>query len=271
MDKEPKKVNKYEFYFETSLYEDVIPDGSEENLFQGIVNAYNSMDGFDTTYTIQKREVSNYGWNGFSKITLDCKRGGKTELKFFVIEFANGTLMKVGQFPSLANIQFAEIGKRYNSFLSKEDLKNYKKAIGLYAHGAGAGSFVYLRRIFENLIFETYENNKGHLNLEEKDFKIKRMEEKIEILKSFLPSQLLEMKNIYKILSKGVHELEEEECLNYFSPIKLSITLILDQKIEEAVKKYKDRQVKQELQDIHQKLSKKTEDKQNDGEDTNNE
>ena len=163
--------------------------------------------------------------------------------------------MKIGQLPSLADLQFSEIGKKYDKVLPEEDLKNLKKAIGLVAHGAGAGSFVYLRRIFENLIFETYKDNTPALGITEADFKTQRMEDKVEVLKKFLPSQLVEMKSIYSILGKGVHELSEEECLRYFAPLKLSIELILDQKIENKEKLERDALVKKQLQDIHQQLA----------------
>ena len=81
------------------------------------------------------------------------------------------------------------------------------------------------------------------------------MEDKVETLKKFLPSQLVEMKSIYSILGKGVHELSEEECLKYFAPLKLSIELILDQKIENKEKLERDALVKKQLQDIHQQLA----------------
>jgi hypothetical protein len=84
------------------------------------------------------------------------------------------------------------------------------------------------------------------------------MDEKVELLKAFLPSQLVEMKSIYGILSKGVHELSEEECLKYFSPIKLSIELILDQKIETKQRVDRDDMVRKELQNINQQISKGT-------------
>ena len=256
MEQESEKITKHQFYFETALYKKIHCEYPEKELFKGDVDAYNSINGFDTTYSIFEDIVDD--WKGFRKIELECKRGGETKLRFFVVLFDDNMIMKIGQYPSLVDIQFAEIGKIYDGYLSEIDLKNYKKAIGLYAHGAGAGSFVYLRRIFENLIFETYEIHKADIDkLDEDKFKGKRMEEKIEILKDFLPSQLLEMKSVYKILSKGVHELSEDECLNYFSPIKLSIKLILDQKIEQAIKKYRDKLVKKELQDIHQKLNNK--------------
>jgi hypothetical protein len=188
-------------------------------------------------------------------MTLKCKRKDNDVLWFYIYkDEISGNIMKVGQFPSLADLQFAELGKKYDKVLAKEELRNLKKAIGLVSHGAGAGSFVYLRRIFERLIFNTYTDNAASINLSEVDFKRQKMMEKVETLKEFLPSQLVEMKSVYSILSKGVHELTEDECLRYFSPIKLSIELILDQKIEESKKREKDLLVKKQLQQIHQEI-----------------
>lgn len=253
-----QKISKHQFYFETGLYSSLSIADLEDGVgtFSGTVDAYNSHDGFDTTYSIDTGNIGEQSWDaftGFKRITLECKRGGVTRLRFIVL-WEGKQIIKVGQFPSLADIQYAEIGKRYNKHLTETDLRNYKKAIGLYAHGAGAGSFVYLRRIFENLIFETFELHKETLTIDPVDFKQKRMEEKVEALKAHLPSQLVEMKSIYGILSKGVHELSEEECLKYFSPIKLSIELILDQKIEATQKSERDRLVKLELQKIQKEL-----------------
>ncbi len=114
---------------------------------------------------------------------------------------------------------------------------------------------MYLRKIFENLIFQTFENQQDKIGITAENFKLLRMLDKVEALKIYLPSQLLEMKELYGILSKGVHELTEEECLSYFSPIKLSIELILDQKVEKRLKQDRDLLVKQELKKIHQTLS----------------
>lgn len=261
MDSEEKKesevISKYEFYFETPLYEEIWIYQLEKNTFTNDVDAYSAKNNSDTTYSIDKEGVDTWykgGEVGFYLITLTCKRKSNDVLRF-VIYKDNEIVFKVGQFPSLADLQFSEIGKKYDKVLPQEDLKNLKKAIGLVAHGAGAGSFVYLRRIFENLILETLRNNLAAVDITENDFKLKRMEEKVEILKDFLPSQLVEMKSIYKILSRGVHELSEEECLKYFTPLKLSIELILDQKIENAKKRERDAIVKKQLQDINQRLA----------------
>ncbi len=266
---EVEVMSKHDFYFETPLYEVITLDGLENTTFHGDVDAYSVKNSSDTTYSISMEEIDCWDdWNdtrtskvraGFYLISLSCKRKNNEVLRFVI--FKNRVIvMKIGQYPSLADLQFAELGKKYDKVLPAEDLKNLKKAIGLVSHGAGAGSFVYLRRIFENLIFETYTNNVTGMKVSEADFKKQRMMDKVETIKAFLPSQLVEMKGVYSILSKGAHELTEEECLRYFAPIKLSIELILDQKTEVAKKVQKDAMVKKQLQQIQQEIATSKED-----------
>jgi hypothetical protein len=84
------------------------------------------------------------------------------------------------------------------------------------------------------------------------------MVEKIELLQSYLPPLLIEMKFIYSIMSKGVHSLSEEECLEYFKPLRVGIELILEQKLEhlrEAQKLQKIAEAKQAISSITSKLT----------------
>jgi hypothetical protein len=62
------------------------------------------------------------------------------------------------------------------------------------------------------------------------------MEEKIVLLRSHLPAFLLKNKSIYSILSNGIHELTESECLSYFEPLRVGIALILDERMEQVGK-----------------------------------
>lgn len=254
-EKDGEKINKHEFYFETPLYEVIEVGRLEGNLFKGDVDAYNAQSGFDTTYEIYSNHIGydDNDYSGFYRVTLTCKRNGKDKLRFFV--YHNGKIVvKLGQLPSLADIQFAEISQKYDQFLSEQELRDFKKAIDLAAHGHGAGSFVYLRRIFENLINTAFEVNKNTIEASEDDFRKMWMVYKVELLKDYLPSQLLEMKSVYKVLSKGVHELSEQECLEYFPALKLSIELILEQKIEIEAKRKRDEDVKKQLEDINKKI-----------------
>lgn len=266
------EVSVHDFYFEIPLYSSVNVNSLNSNIFSGDVDAYSSKNSIDTTYNISSENIRVFSkyvpgegqvvYSQYKIVSLECKRKSNDLLHFFVfVDNDTDTVTKVGQFPALAELQFAEIGKKYDKILPKEELKNLKKAIGLASHDAGAGSFVYLRRIFENLISETYENNVTELGVAEADFKKNRMEDKVEIIKEFLPSQLVEMRAIYRILSKGVHELTEEECRRYFNPLKFSIELILDQRIDNQKKQKRNEEVKKQLQDIHQEISKSSNDK----------
>lgn len=252
-------IDKHKFYFETPLYELIKFKDVKGKIFEGDVDAYSAKNKFDTTYSIDSERVGNYvssDFYAFYKVALTCKRRGRGDvLKFFIYTNDEG-IMKVGQEPSLADIQFAEIGKKYDKYLSRDELKEFKRAIGLAAHGVGAGSFVYLRRVFENLINQTYTKQQKEISFTETEFKPKHMVEKIEVLKKFLPKQLVEMKSAYSILSKGVHELSEEDCLKYFPVLKLSIELILEEQIELEKEREREREVKAALQDITQNIGK---------------
>jgi len=256
-DIEKIKIGKHRFYFETPIYEFINTDQLDGDIFDGDVDAYNSISHYETTFSIESRRIGDQysDYYSFYRITLTCKRNGKDILRFFVYR-DDEKVVKMGQFPSMASIQFAEIGKKYDTLLSVEDLKSFKRAISLAAEGVGIGSFVYLRRIFENLVRETFEQNKKDISETKEEFSVKRMKEKITILKSWLPSQLVEMNGLYKVLSKGLHELSEQECLAYFPALKLAIELILEQKIEMDLKKKRDEAVKKQIAEIAGEVSK---------------
>lgn len=263
-EQEIRIISKHGFYFETPLYKRIPLENIEDNLFSGDVDAYSNVLQDNTTYSIdfewfdnwEKWESPSHKKIGYAEVTLTCKRKSNDVLRFLVYRDTTNTgfVEKVGQDPSMADLQFSHLQKKYDKVLEDKYLKEFKRAVGLASHGIGVGSFVYLRRIFENLISQTFEVNKKELSVNGEVFKTKRMEEKIDLLKSFLPSQLIKMKGIYGILSKGIHELDDEICLTYFSPLKLSIELILDQKIEEKKKYDRDELVDKQIKDIQQKI-----------------
>lgn len=265
---EEKKITKHQFYFEISLYNEIKIDDLEEDIFNWDVDAYSNTLSDSTTYKInsglsydREYDIDNiYYWSysyifeWFKQITLTCKRKNE-EVLTYLIYVKNNTFIKVWQYPSLADIQFWELWKKYNKILSIGDLKNYKKAIWLFSHWAWAGSFIYLRRIFENLIYKTFESHVKDLGITEENFLKLRMMEKVDFLQKYLPSRLVKMKAIYWILSKWVHELTEEECLKYFPIMKISIEVILDEKIKEEKEKQDELEITEAIAKATQQLS----------------
>lgn len=192
------------------------------------------------------------GANDIFMIELSCTRY-QSHYLYFIFRVFNKTISKIGQHHSIADINI-EFIKKYKKVLGNDRFKEFSKAIGLVTHGVGIGSFVYLRRIFEGLIFDGYEHIKGEVTIGE--FKTKRMEEKIELLKNHLPNFLVENKNLYSILSVGIHSLTENDCLNYFQTVKIGIELILDEKIDELNKKEKMELIKKSLGTIASEIKK---------------
>jgi hypothetical protein len=190
---------------------------------------------------------SIYTPNSFFTLDFHCLRGCGQVLSF-VFHFNNGTLTKIGQYPSFADLATSEIEK-YRKILRNYYLE-FRKAIGLAAHDVGIGAFVYLRRIFESLIEEKHQEAMNLSGWDEDIYTRSRMDEKISLLKKLLPEVLVDNKVIYFILSKGIHELSEKECLAVFPIVKTGIELILDEKIEKQERERKINEAKKAIQSL---------------------
>ncbi|MFR9546303.1 MAG: hypothetical protein SNJ09_04445 [Rikenellaceae bacterium] len=258
-----------EFIFNIPLYRSVSFDDISDPqtlAMKGVkIDGYNSFQKKESTYIVIKGLGDYYvEMQGFSmhssptypityygnysakllentclnSIVLKCER---YDDRFEILvhwDVENHTITKVGQYPSIADMHIGQI-KQYNKVLSKEQMREFTKGIGLAANGVGVGSFVYLRRIFEGLIFDTAQEMITNGELDKTEFDKSRMDEKINLIKDYLPDFLVENRSIYGILSKGIHELSEKECLGYFDVMRQSIELILDEKLDALRKEEK--------------------------------
>lgn len=275
-----------EFLFDLPLYQKVPKVDCEDVItfmtahYANDVDGYNPVERCDSTFTlycgIYYTVQSSMGgcsigvsyvsgkhekFNTYELI-LRCKRYG-TFLHYLIhIEYAEDdkdniiSISKVGQYPSVADFHIGQL-RKYGKILPKDKMREFTKAIGLAANGVGIGSFVYLRRIFEYLVFEAFEVAKDRNKEFDIDgFTTARMNEKIQMLSGFLPDFLVENHIIYGILSKGIHELSEEDCKKYFTILRESIEMILDEKLEAHQKELKKASIKQTLSQITGQLKK---------------
>lgn len=273
-----------EFLFDLPLYHKVPRDDSEDiinflmigGLGKREVDGYNPIEQCESTFAMfcsayntvqnplgQGRLAVSYV-SGKSEefdtfeVILKCKRYG-TFLHYLVHaeydkeDYEHSYIMsisKVGQYPSVADFHIGQVHK-YDKVLPKDKMREFTKAIGLAANGVGIGSFVYLRRIFEYLVFEAHEVAKSkNPSFDKTAFTSGRMNEKIQMLSGYLPDYLVEHHAIYGILSKGIHELGEEECKKYFPILKASIELILDEKLEAYQKEMRKKEIGNALSQI---------------------
>jgi hypothetical protein len=204
----------------------------------------------NTLRALLKRQDSPLRWKGSYKDTgLELIYRCTREKHVFVIfiKISDNNIFKIGQYPSIADLQLGNI-KKYDKILTDKMRGEFVRAIGLNAHGIGIGAFVYLRRIFENLIQDAHGEAIKSEKWNEELYNKSRMNERITMLNMYLPDLLVENASMYAILSIGIHELTENECLENFSILKSGIELILEERFDEKKKEEKKNQFKTEIQ-----------------------
>lgn len=276
------KLKLFDFYLKAPLYAkiEVNPENFEEFIYMLQVptkfDGYNPLHKSTTTYTTQDLYPGKYengnldhflNSGGIYKTSIKCLRYenvftffGKYEPTYEADEDGDyfpvpktGTFIKIGQDISLMEFESWKI-RNYRKVLTKEKQKELVRAIGLAAHGVGIGSFVYLRRIFEDLIEEAHLIAKTSDGWNEDEYSKLWMAEKIDSLKNYLPDFLVRNKAIYSILSKGIHELSEQICLTYFDTILLGIERILEAKLESIREKKRDEIAEKKITELKSKL-----------------
>jgi hypothetical protein len=187
-------------------------------------------------------------------VTLRCSRNTNHTIQMWFI-IRNLSITKVGQTPSIADLSTPELND-YKKLLGPDRVKELKKATGLISHGVGIGAYAYLRRVFESIL-------RDHRNRLEVDgpkiggFDGLRMDQKIDALQATLPPFLVQNQILYGILSKGLHELTEDDCLLFFPSVYKATLMILRQDEEQRRRVEEEKEAAVELQKISSRLGAK--------------
>ena len=178
----------------------------------------------------------------------DC--GHNLILLFKIID--ENTIMKVGQFPSIYDMNEEINNKAFLKELGDEYASYYKTACSLNSFHSNIGAMTYLRRIFEKLLLDCFEQNKSELDVTKENFTKLKMEDKLNKLKKFLPKIIFEngYNQVYSKVSNGIHNLSEDECDHLFIPLRMAIEEILIEKIELKEKKIRQEKLGKKLQNI---------------------
>ena len=236
-----------QFYIDYPLYEEVEFAEGQDSAGWAIKYFGKTLDAYCPeceAHSIFAHEPKQISWDEDSwvrdhlfEVALTCSREKKHQL-YFLFQVHGRTIQKFGQFPSLATLNLYDV-RQYASVLEKEAFREFTKAIGLAAHGVGVGSFVYLRRIFEGLVEDAHQTAVSSPIWDEPAYQQSRMSERLQLLAPHLPMFLVENRLLYGVLSKGIHELSEGECLAAFPAVKLGIEIVLDAKLRLATEQKK--------------------------------
>ena len=143
-------------------------------------------------------------------------------LMMISIELKDGCFIvrKIGQNPSMLTIKGFDFDKYKNILEKLNAYDDYKKADLSNADHFFVGAYAYLRRIFAKLILFYL----GEAKLDDN-----HMDTKINFVKDkFDPRIRGLLKNLYGILSKSIHELDENESKEYYIYLKTVIDMQLE-------------------------------------------
>lgn len=153
-------------------------------------------------------------------------------------------IKKVGQDPSMLDVHGYNFDKYKKQLERLDAYEDYKKADLSKTDQFYVGAYAYLRRIFEKM-----------LNRYLKKYNIKteddHVETKIKTVKEYFDPRIKDMlKNLYGILSKSIHELDENQSKNYYDYLKAVIDIQLEYEFTEAEKEKQTKELNSVLNKI---------------------
>jgi len=240
------KVSMYHLLFSQTPIDSFCPECERDSVFQPVENFPHyrkDIGGLSNKITTSVARHPNDWSHNMKSNKRDivtkkytCTRQSTHEL-VFIMKIEGNVVQKIGQYPSLKDLAVQEI-KKFRKDIGEEYFREYSTALGLFSNGVGVGSFIYLRRIIEKLIVKSaYEEAKLSKGWNDEKYQSSRVKERIKLLKKFLPDYLVTNPNVYSIISKGVHELSEEQCLDFFPALSAALKFVLSDMHEKRVKK----------------------------------
>ena len=164
---------------------------------------------------------------GTSYFKFTCVSCGRSKREYHVEQKVDEKTIRLQKYGELPKKQL-ERNPVLQQFL-KDDLDNYEKAVDCLSLGYGVAAFAYFRRVVENninrlldLVQEDAKSSGADTKITEALAELRGnppMSKKIKIANHALPAYLNPdglnpLGRLYEVLSEGVHNLSEEECLN---------------------------------------------------------
>lgn len=183
--------------------------------------------------------------------TFHCTRNAAHKVTVILL-VTDAMVVKIGQHPSLADISQPHLNV-YKPIIGLERVKELRKAAGLFSHGVGAGSLIYLRRTLESIVALALEDAVSSGFQLAAEFEKQRFEDRVRSLSDFLPEAFVANRKLYGVISAGVHSLDEQQCLSIFPlairgiEMALSEELIRREKLKRA-KLFQDELAKKEVE-----------------------
>lgn len=209
------------------------PACKKESTFQGILSPDTQNSVASEMMAIKSFGIASGFWKQtiFSK-QLACARAGHKATFYFQVE--EGKLLKVGQYPSIADIHYGEM-LDYASALGQLRVREMNNAIELAAEGKGLAAIGYLKRIIDSLLDDICQHSP---QLDKNLYDEAAYPQKLSLINSHaagvIPEFLLKNPEFYAVLDTDPATLSEEQCMQQFEQLKLTAFFLMDQNVAVA-------------------------------------
>ena len=208
------------------------PACKKESTFQGILSPDTQNSIASEMMAIKSFGIASGFWSQtiFSK-QLECPRAGHKATFYFQVE--EGKLVKVGQYPSIADIHYGE-RLAFSEALGEARTREIDKAVELASEGKGLGAITYLKKLIDSLLHDFDQDNGVSAILgASMDYQQKMAALSAQKVNS-IPDFLVHHPEFYAVLNTDLQTLTEEECLTSFEGLKTVVFFLADQKVAQA-------------------------------------
>lgn len=220
---------------------------------------YESCDSSYIMGIFRRNETSTTSYPNIKSIVYKCPSCNKKIYIEFL--FFDDYMIKIAQYPALCEMSRDELKKfQKNKVIDKEYFKEIQKAEVCAGDGYFVAAFTYMRRVFENLIKNIFKDNQQSIGIHYEEYIKKRTDEKIAIIKNYLPIDDDVYMPLFSLLSEGIHALTEEECAENYNLLK---SVLLELLVTFKAKKEQEERRKQVKELLAERKLKQQKDTQN--------
>jgi len=178
----------------------------------------------------------------FDEVRFRCRNCQRSEVCYFlhlVVTEASGEIRKVGQWPPLSREPDPLVVAGWN----EADLLLYRDAMTFRNYNKGIGALPYLRRIIESHIHQVLDliadanGRKPISGFDQARYEVirnsHRFSDKLDFARDYLPPDLTPsgarnpIETLYELISQGIHERTEEECVDIFDQCKVAFEYVV--------------------------------------------
>ncbi len=207
------------------------PNCAQEATFEGILSTETQNSISSEIMAIKGFGFASGFWTQhvFSK-QLNCTRAAHSVSYYFQLQ--NGKLLKVGQFPAIADIHYGEV-RHYLPILGEARSRDIQQAIALASSNQGIAAYSYIKKLFASLLDDAQQRalSANHAQANHAQASYASYQQRVSALAAYLPEFIVQHPEFYSLLDEPLESLSDSQCLAAFDALKTAVMFMVDHKM----------------------------------------